>query len=187
MYLFYNTQEWELLGYMVVLLIFLVFWEVFIQFFTMAASIYFHTNMYKNSLFFISSPIFLFVFFLIMAILTIVRWNFIVVLICISLIISNADLIFICLMVIYLHFLFEKLSAFSLGVCEILCVLLKRGVSVSYITVGSQKSSRVGVIPGARSLDQRAQCGICTPLTPWEEPLKLQLFSHFGVTYLGYF
>ena len=43
------------------------------------------------------------------------------------------------------HFLFGKMSALGPGVCEILCVPFKRGISVSYSPLALPKSSTVGL------------------------------------------
>ena len=67
--------------------LFLIVWGSSILFFVMGASIYIPINSVRGIPFFQH----LFVWFLMMAILTGVKWYFIVVLICISLIINNGE------------------------------------------------------------------------------------------------
>ena len=94
---FFEYPGVELLGHMVVL--FLGFWEISILLPIVVAPIYIPTE-YKGP--FSSHPCqhLLFVVFLMIAIMTGVKWYLIVALICISLMINDVDHLFMCLLAI---------------------------------------------------------------------------------------
>ena len=107
-YLFklYFSLEVGLLDHMATL--FLVFWGASIEFFVAATPIYILTNSFRRLLF-PSHPLqhLLFVYFLTMAILAGVRWDF-VVLICVSLVISDDEHFDMCLSTICMSSLEKK-------------------------------------------------------------------------------
>ena len=108
----------ELLDHMVVL--FLIFWGPSILFSIVAIPIYFLPTVYKFPISSHPCQHFLFVIFLMIAILIGVKWYLIVVLICICLMISDVEHLFMCLMAICMSLekcLFRSFAHFLIGLC----------------------------------------------------------------------
>ena len=107
------TQEWNWLGHTVVLI--LVFWKTAMLFSTAAVPIYIPTKtVYKDSLFSTSSPVFVICVLFDDSPLTPVRWYINVFLTFISLMISDFEHLFMCLLVICI----SSLGKMSTQICS---------------------------------------------------------------------
>ena len=89
-----------------------IFWKTFILFSTVAVPVWHAHQQYMKVAFSLSSATLLLATFLMIAILTDVRWYFIVVLTYISMMISNTEHLFICLLAIFISSLEKCLLSF---------------------------------------------------------------------------
>ena len=92
----------ELLDHRVLIVLLLIFWGTSIQFSTVAVLIYIPTNTTRVLFSPYKFQCLLFLIFLMIVILTNMRWYLILVLICVSLMISNVEKLFMCLLEIYM-------------------------------------------------------------------------------------